>query len=142
MVEEISAGGVVYCRAADGHLRLAILLDKHSNWGLPKGHLDGDETEVEAAHREIAEEIGLTCEMGPLVQRIEYPVFKKEEWRNKVVTYFLARAEECAALTPAAEEGISNVQWVTPETALSMLTFDRVREVVRRALTMLDAAAN
>jgi 8-oxo-dGTP diphosphatase len=139
----LAAGGVVYCTVSDDASRLAILLiyDKHGNWGLPKGHLEGGETSVQAAQREIAEETGLTCDIGPFVQRISYPVFKRGAWREKHVDYFLAHTA-CAELRPQTNEGIQAARWLTPEEALATITREQVREVVRRGLQMLGAPDN
>ena len=53
----VRAGEVVVIvpvkRAADGRRVL----------GLPKGHLDGDETPQEAARREVGEETGVTVDL-------------------------------------------------------------------------------
>ena len=55
---ETSAGGVVFRREPDG-IRFLLIRDPYENWGLPKGHVEGEETPVEAALREVAEETGL-----------------------------------------------------------------------------------
>jgi 8-oxo-dGTP pyrophosphatase MutT (NUDIX family) len=138
MLKEVSAGGVVYCQDGDNGLRVLLILDKHDNWGFPKGHPEDGEDEEQAALREIAEETGLNCTLGPLVQRIEYPVFKKGEWRHKSVSYFLVR-HACAELTPQLDEGITQARWVSPDEALSLLPFEQVRDTLRRALDMLAA---
>jgi 8-oxo-dGTP pyrophosphatase MutT (NUDIX family) len=139
MREELAAGGLVYCHDHDS-LLVAIILDKHDNWGLPKGHLEEAETAEQAALREIGEETGLQCTLGALIQRISYPIVKKGEQRLKIVDYFLARSA-CAALTPAEEEGITQVRWVSPEVALNMVTYAQVREVLRRGLEILQSDA-
>ncbi len=133
---EFSAGGMVYSYDEHGHLRLALILDRHGNWGLPKGHLDGDETAVQAAQREIEEEIGLPSTIGPLIQRIEYMVQKRGRWRPKMVDYFLARSNH-ADLTPDADDGIVEVRWVTPAEALDMVHYAQVRDVLRQGLALL-----
>ena len=56
--QEVSSGGVVFRRFADGHKYL-LILDAHGNWGFPKGHLEPGEDAVAAARREFEEETGL-----------------------------------------------------------------------------------
>ena len=51
-------------RAADGQPVL----------GLPKGHLDGDETPEEAARREVAEETGVTAELVDELGDVDLPL--------------------------------------------------------------------
>ena len=62
MLHEKSCGAIVYRRF---HGNIEILLIKHINsghWSFPKGHVEGDETELETARREIKEETGLDVE--------------------------------------------------------------------------------
>jgi 8-oxo-dGTP pyrophosphatase MutT (NUDIX family) len=134
---EHAAGGVVYSYGAAGQLYVALIFDKHGNWGLPKGHLHEDEDETQAARREIAEETGLMCAIGEPVQRITYTVQKKGEWRLKHVDYFLARSATPAELVPQTDEGIIEARWLLPPEALALVTLDQVRGVVQRALHML-----
>lgn len=140
METKTAAGGVVYCHDDSGQLRLLLICDKYGAWTLPKGHLDNDETEVQAAYREVFEETGVQCRIGPLVQRIEYPVLKKGVWYSKTVAYFLAYAEYVTP-EPQAAEGISAARWVDPSTALPLLGYERLHEVVQRALGMLEVAS-
>jgi 8-oxo-dGTP diphosphatase len=133
-----AAGGVVYSHTPAGELHFALIFDKHGNWGLPKGKLDPGEDEVQAARREIAEETGLHCEIGPLVERITYPIHKNGTWQTKVIDYFLAPTSY-VSLAPRLEEGITQARWVDFDTALNMVAFDQTRSVLQRALEMLAA---
>lgn len=55
---EKSAGAVLYT-IIENKINYLISLDFHNNWGFPKGHLENNKTEVEAALREIKEEVGI-----------------------------------------------------------------------------------
>jgi 8-oxo-dGTP diphosphatase len=116
-----------------------LILDKHRKWGLPKGDLEAGETAVQAAQREIAEETGLSCTIGPFVQRISYQVFKRGTWRDKHVDYFLVHSD-CAELRPQIDEGITVARWISPDEALALISYEQVRGVVRRGLHMIGAA--
>ena len=61
-VEERSAGGVVV-DVHEGQARIAVIARRNRagrlEWCLPKGHIEGEETLVETAAREVAEETGI-----------------------------------------------------------------------------------
>ena len=75
--EEVSAGGVVYRKNG---VNYEFLLGKHSGyhkWVLPKGLVEKGESQMEAAVREVEEEVGVSAkivEMSPL-KIIEYYYF-------------------------------------------------------------------
>lgn len=134
----LSAGGVVCCTDAAGEVLVLLIQDKQGVWTLPKGRLETGESEATAAQREVGEETGIVCAIGPLVQRVQYPIYKNGAWRDKTVAYFLACAAY-AAPTPCAAEGIGAAQWVAPAAALPLIGYAQVREVVRRALDLLKS---
>lgn len=51
-----SAGGVVLNRNGE----VLVVKQRDSSWSLPKGHIEDNETKIEAAKREIKEESGIT----------------------------------------------------------------------------------
>lgn len=65
MLHEKSCGAIVYRKS---HGNTEILLIKHINsghWSFPKGHVEGNETEVETAIREIKEETAIDVMIDP-----------------------------------------------------------------------------
>ena len=76
-IEEISAGGVVYRKTGEDY---EFLLGKHSGyhkWVWPKGLVEKGESQMEAAVREVEEEVGVKAkivEISPL-KIIEYYYF-------------------------------------------------------------------
>ncbi|MGQ9927222.1 MAG: NUDIX hydrolase [Chloroflexaceae bacterium] len=131
-----AAGAVVYTRSDDGSLLLLLIKDRYGAWTLPKGHLEPDEAEETAAVGEIAEETGIACTIEGTLARVCYPVLKHGAWRDKEVTYFLARADY-AIPAPARDEGISEALWMAPAEALATITYSQVRDVTRQALAAL-----
>ncbi len=131
-----AAGGVVFCYASDGTPLVLLIRDRYNSWTLPKGHLHVGESEEQAAQREVVEETGITCTLGPLVQKIAYPVVKRGVTRTKQVSFFLAYAD-CTEPIPSAEEEISAARWTPIPEALTLIEYAQVCEVLRRALILL-----
>ncbi len=85
-----SAGGVAF-READTGLEFALVKSHTGNWVLPKGGIEPDETALEAAVREIAEETGLRTEVTEHLGDVRYQFRASGETVNKVVNHYLAR---------------------------------------------------
>jgi len=130
-----AAGCVVY--HLDGGAPLFLLIhDRYGRWTLPKGHLKPGESEAAAAAREVLEETGLSGELGPLVERIAYTVYKNGARRAKQVAFFLLRVAPAQA-TPQAEEGIGAAEWFDAEAALALIGYPQVRDVLAQAIELL-----
>src|SRR5207302_7956801 len=68
-----AAGGVVGRLAPDGELEVLLVhRPRYDDWSLPKGKLHAEETEEAAALREVEEETGFRCELGPELPRSAY----------------------------------------------------------------------
>jgi 8-oxo-dGTP diphosphatase len=119
-----AAGGVV---AREGRV-LLVHRPRYDDWTLPKGKLDPGESFEQAALREVEEETGLRCR---LVRELP-PTFYDVSGRPKVVRYWLMEPEADAPFTPNDET--DELRWLTPREALSLLTYDRDREVVAAAI--------
>lgn len=81
-MEEISAGGVVY-RKSDGNYE--FLIGKHSGyhkWVLPKGLVEKGESQMQAAVREVEEEVGVTAKI------VDLPAGKAGISPLKIIEYY------------------------------------------------------
>ncbi|NLK70724.1 MAG: NUDIX domain-containing protein [Clostridiales bacterium] len=129
MIHEKSCGAIVYRKS---HGNIEILLIKHVNsghWSFPKGHMEGSETEVETALREIKEETNLDVIIDPTFR--ETVSYSPKKDTQKVVVYFLAKAKNFE-FTPQAEE-IAEIRWVDIGHALSVLTYENDKTIVNKA---------
>ena len=129
MLHEKSCGAIVYRRF---HGNVEILLIKHINsghWSFPKGHVEGDETELETAKREIKEETGLDVILDQTFR--ETVSYSPKRDTQKIVVYFLALARNYD-FVPQAEE-IAEIRWVDIARATSMLTYENDKTIVNKA---------
>jgi 8-oxo-dGTP diphosphatase len=120
-----AGGGVVWRRAPDGGLEVLLVhRPKYDDWSLPKGKLDAGEDDLAAAVREVEEETGLRCEVGPELPSTRY---RDNKGRPKVVRYWAMQPGD-GTFTPTRE--IDEVRWVPIDEAGDALTYDHDREVV------------
>lgn len=129
---ETSAGGVVFRREPDG-IRFLLIRDPYENWGLPKGHVEGEETPVEAALREVAEETGLTgLRAAEELPTIDWYFRDRGRLVHKFCHFYLVESP-VGDPTPQLEEGITDCVWLSPEEAVRKITYENAREVLRAA---------
>lgn len=129
MFHEKSCGAVVYRKS---HGNTEILLIKHVNsghWSFPKGHVEGNETELETARREIMEETGVEVILDPTFR--ETVSYSPKKDTQKIVVYFLAQAKNFE-LKPQEEE-VADIRWVDINYAVNILTYDNDKVIVNRA---------
>ena len=130
---EVSAGGVVFRRVAEG-LRFLIIRDSYAKWGLPKGHLENGEPPAAAALRETEEEVGLTGLVmhGP-IRMVDWRFRAKGgRYIHKFCHFFLLESPSGDPV-PQLDEGITAARWCSIDEALADLSYDNARGVLRRA---------
>ena len=135
---ETSAGGVVF-RREGGVARYLLIRDSYKNWGFPKGHLKSGEPPADAARREVAEETGLTDLLlhGP-IRVIDWYFRFKGKTIHKYCHFFLFESRT-GEPTPQLEEGISACTWHPLDDAVSTISYDNARGVLRRGAEMVRA---
>lgn len=129
MIFEKSCGAIVYRKF---HGNTEILLIKHVNsghWSFPKGHVEGDETEVETALREIKEETGIDVIIDPSFRETVSYYPRKDT--QKSVVYFVAKAKNFDFVPQ--EEEISQIKWVDIGHASTVLTYENDKTIVNKA---------
>lgn len=136
---ETSSGGVVFRRDPEG-VHFLLIRDPYQNWGLPKGHLEEDESPLDAALREVAEETGL-AELDPVAELPTIDWYFRDRGRliHKFCHFFLIESR-AGNPSPQLEEGISACIWLPAAEAVRKVTYDNAREVLRAAGQRLGAA--
>jgi 8-oxo-(d)GTP phosphatase len=130
-----AAGGIVL--RGEGPERSVALVHRprYDDWSFPKGKLDDGEDEAAAALREVEEETGLRCRLGPSVGAVTY---RDRRGRAKVVRYFRMDADG-GRFTPNQE--VDELRWVPIEDAAGLLSYAHDRSLLRQVLVGLPASA-
>lgn len=131
---EYSCGAVVFTRR--GGQPLYVLVEEQSDlFSLPKGHMEGDETEQETARREIFEETGLQpVFLEGFYERDEYQLSEKPgTWKR--VTYFLAEFND-EPLHPREGE-IMSIRLLSYEEALRLFKHKETQRILSAAHAFL-----
>ena len=131
---EYSCGAIVFTRRND-RILFVVVQELAGAYSFPKGHMEGDETEMETAHREVYEEIGLNLDfIDGFYQQDEYALAEKPgTWKR--VTYFLAEFGN-EPLTPREGE-IKNIQLLPYEHALPLFEHEKTRQILTAAYDFL-----
>ena len=88
-MHEYSAGSIVY-RIKNNKIEFLLVQSRlNRTWDFPKGHLEKDENNVQAAQREVYEEVGLKPDYDfNFEESITYKIARD---RLKTVTLFLSK---------------------------------------------------
>ena len=131
MRKEKSCGAVVFRRSEQ---KLWYLLLKYKNekeyWGLPKGHVEKDETEVQTTLREIYEETGIhDLTILPAFRHVisYYPA----PHIYKQVVFYLAETQQEKTCSLCGEH--DDFLWLEHEHALNKMTYEKDANVVKNA---------
>ena len=121
--------------STDGGLEVALVhRPAYDDWTFPKGKLlDGEEDEV-AALREVMEETGLVCRLGPYLTHLSY---RDRKDRPKTVRYWAMAPIEGAF---RANDEVDTMRWVPAEDAAALLTYEHDRTVLDRLLEVRSAS--
>jgi len=107
---------------------LVVHRPAYDDWSFPKGKALDGEPAPDTALREVLEETGYQCSLGPEIATLEYA---DRHGSRKLVRYWAMTAVG-GGFTPNVE--VDEVRWLTSEGALHLLTYDRDRAVLRSLL--------
>ncbi len=137
---EQSAGFILFRQTPAG--RVYLLLDYGKHWDYPKGHLEKNETQWQAAVRELTEETGITDvhRVADFCRRMEYRfVSSRKGPVHKCVTYFIGRTQTQDVTVSDEHVGFA---WLEYSQAMARLTFDSAREILTLAHKRLEEKAD
>ena len=134
MKKEKSCGAVVYKRG-NGE---TLFLVEHMALGhvsLPKGHVEGDETEQETALREIREETNLEVRLDTGFRHVIGYSPAPGVWKD--VVFFVAEAVSDRLINQESE--VAALEWLPFGRAVEAMTFEADRETLTKARDYIDA---
>jgi 8-oxo-dGTP diphosphatase len=120
-----AAGGAVL-RTGSGRQAEILLVHRpgHQDWTLPKGKVEPGEPEDDCALREVAEETGFECLLGPELGASRY---RDRRGRDKAVRYWAMTVRE-GSFRPNAE--VDEVRWMPLEAAGRQLSYPGDRAIL------------
>ena len=132
-----AAGGVVSRRDERGEIEVLLVYRAggQRDWSFPKGKVEPRETDEACALREVWEETNLRCVLGGELPPVSY---HDRRGRSKLVRYWTMTAVKGEA-QPRNE--IAAVRWLGIEVALSLLTYERDRDLLTAFAAQLSPIA-
>lgn len=126
--KSIIAGGIVI----NEYDEVIVVSQKGNSWSLPKGHIENNETELEAAIREIYEESGakdlkLTKNLG---QYERYSMDDQSEMKLRTFFLFKTLKQKLCPIDPENPEAI----WVDKNKVSETLTHPKDKEFFLKIL--------
>ena len=135
----IASGVVLYSTNASGRAFLLLQSARHQTWGFAKGHVDGDETLLECALREVSEETGYNLSSGDVFDIFNdcstYTLPKSGELKRAVM--FVTRNPVVANDLQVSDEH-QQAQWCNLSKALELLEHQQSKNCLLRAADWLQ----
>jgi 8-oxo-dGTP diphosphatase len=125
----------VWRRDASGDAEVLVVhRPKYDDWTFPKGKLDPGETFEAAAVREVEEEAGVRCVLGPPLPPTHYT---DTRGRSKQVRWW---AMDLAAASGAAgaDNEVDEIVWLAIDEARRRLSYDRDLPLLDALVDVLD----
>jgi 8-oxo-dGTP pyrophosphatase MutT (NUDIX family) len=129
-----AAGGVVTRPASGrGPEILVVHRPKYDDWSLPKGKLERDEREEDAAVREVAEETGYQCR---LLEELGVRRYEDRRGRPKQVRYWHMQPISDEGFTPSVE--VDEIRWLPVSEAVTLLSYEGDRRLIEAWERLVD----
>ena len=133
MIEKISSMAIVIAKK-EKNLK-ALLLNNDGEWVFPKGHLEANETELDAAIRELYEESNVKVNAQESIGQVdEYKFYFSGENAVKVIKVFAFIINNEREITYNKNEGFINGKWIEVDDALKMLKHNDAKNALEKTI--------
>jgi len=136
-IRQEHSAGVVLFKETNGQREYLILHYPSGHFDLPKGHIEGEETEEETAIRELEEETGITQVelLDGYRHMIDYQFRHAGYLIQKDVVFFLGKTDQ-EDVTISHEH--QDFMWLPFEEAHTKLTFTNAKALLEKAQHFLN----
>ena len=126
LAPEVRAAGGAVLRAGPGRQLEVLLVHRpgHRDWTLPKGKVEPGEAEEDCARREVSEETGLECLLGPELGTSRY---RDRRGREKGVRYWAMTALDGGFV---ANDEVDEVRWMSVLAAARQISYPGDRAIL------------
>lgn len=136
LTHPIPGAGVVCVRDGEVLLVRRATPPRAGEWSLPGGKINAGERARDAALRELAEETGVTAEIVALIDVVDALPGERGEGPSYLLVDYAAR---WLAGEPVAADDAVEARFFPLDEALSRVTWDQTRRVIREGAARLAA---
>lgn len=129
--------GIILYSIEDSQCKFLLLKYPHGHIDFAKGHIEPNESLLDCAKRELAEETGITDILlqNGFMEQISYSYIEDGKNHYKTVDYFLASTNQME-VTVSHEH--LDFMWLDFDSALEKLTFDNAKQLLIKAQSFLQ----
>jgi 8-oxo-dGTP pyrophosphatase MutT (NUDIX family) len=131
---EKSAGFILF-RKEENNFYFLLLHYKAGHWDFPRGHVEENETELDAALRELKEETNIFDIKVIEGFRESYRYLFSNNKKEKEVVLMLAQTKQKEVILSFEHMGY---RWVNYENALKLITYENPKLILQKAKAFLD----
>ena len=131
-MEYVYSAGIITYKTDNDQIEYLLLHYRDGHWDFPKGKMEPGETKQEAAHRELQEETGLNAQLdNDFEETFSYSFLDPhKKIATKIVHFFMGRTVNS---TISLSDEHTDYQWMTYKQALTKLTYDNAKNILKKA---------
>ena len=139
---EVSAGGFVISKTDGSLVALMARFNRGGKleWCIPKGHLEANETNEQAALREVFEETGLQAKIIEYLGEVSYQFIQGGKRVNKTVhVYLMEQTGGELSFDKDPHKEASELELVQVSKLLTRLSHSNERRIAKMAVELIEA---